>query len=95
VLKGAAVTFLFIFFIETLQLITKMGNFATEDFITNMTSYFIGVIIYTLFFKRMRSSVLKIFFSVALVGCILTLSYAVKTTVSSYDVIVAILRREL
>jgi glycopeptide antibiotics resistance protein len=95
VLKGAILTFAFIFFIETLQLITKMGNFATEDFITNMASYFFGVIIYMLFFKRMKVSVAKIFYTVALIGCILTLSYAVKTTVSSYDVIVAILRREL
>ena len=69
VFRGALISLLFITFIETTQLFTTFGNLATEDFITNIFGYFVGVAIYQIFFKRIPERAAVIMLSASCVLC--------------------------
>ena len=53
VLRDAAICLGISVLIESLQLITMLGNPATEDLITNTIGYFIGFGLYMLLFRRL------------------------------------------
>ena len=74
---GAIISFLFVLCIELLQLYTMFGNFATEDFITNMVGYFIGVALYQLVFRRLshRVSIVVFVSSVVILAAIALFSF--------------------
>ena len=95
VLRDAAICFLTVTLIELLQLLTIIGNLATEDFITNMIGYFLGLGIYYLIFKRLSVRTNVIFFSIATVLCAIVTVYSIVTAVSSADVIYQILTRKI
>ena len=53
ILRDAVLCLLFSVTIEATQLLTLLGNPATEDLITNVAGCFIGYALYSLFFARM------------------------------------------
>lgn len=73
--------------IEIMQLLTRFGNLATEDFITNVTGCIIGFGIYNLLFKRLSVKQNVRFLAVAngvLAGAVI---FSLVTTVIASDVI--------
>ena len=91
ILKGAMVSFLFILSIELIQLSTSFGNFATEDFITNMISYFVGVGLYQLIFRRLSLKANVILFSVSAVLCAALTIASFMTALSASDTLFKLL----
>lgn len=55
VLRDASLCLAFSLGIEALQLFTPFGNPATEDLITNVLGYFLGLAIYYVFLKRLST----------------------------------------
>ena len=93
VIFGAFISLVFITFIETTQLITTFGNLATEDFITNFISYFVGLLIYLIFFRRLSEKATVRMLSVfVIIGVALT-AYTVMTTINSAELIFSLINR--
>ena len=79
--------------VEISQLFTLLGNFATEDFITNIVGYFIGLIIYLIIFKRLSVTQSTAFFRVINVLLAILTIFSVGTIIYTRDVIVGIITR--
>lgn len=95
VLRDFLICFGFSAFIEILQLVTMLGNPATEDLITNTFGYFIGFGLYMLLFKRLSQKhtvitavIVNIIFAVASV-------YAIVSTVGAAELIFKIATKTL
>ena len=93
IMLGAAISFLFIIFIETTQMFTTFGNLATEDFITNIFGYFVGVAIYQIFFKRIPERAAVIMLSASCVLCVALTAYTVMTAINSSELIFSLINR--
>lgn len=81
--------------IETVQLFTIIGNFATADLIMNTLGYFIGFVFYRLIFFKMPTPKMVWIYRVANLLLAVTLVFVVVTTVRNWDLIIAILTRTL
>ena len=93
VIFGAFISLVFITLIEATQLLTTFGNLATEDFITNFISYFVGLLIYLIFFRRLSEKATVRMLSVfVIIGVALT-AYTVMTTINSAELIVSLINR--
>ena len=93
IMLGAVISFLFILFIETTQLFTTFGNFATEDFITNTLGYFIGVAVYHILFKRIPKKATVVVLSVCTVIGVALSVYSMVTAVNSAELIFSLINR--
>ena len=93
VFRDAGICLLFILFIESIQMFTTFGNFATEDFITNMLSYFVGLAIYAIFFRPIPKKATKIMLSVFVVIGAVIIAYTLITTVNSAELIFSLINR--
>ena len=93
VIAGAFISLLFVAFIETTQLFTTFGNFATEDFITNLFGYFLGVIVYFVFFRRLskKATTLTLIF-LTVIGAVATF-YTITTAINSSELIFSLINR--
>ena len=81
--------------IELLQLVTMLGNPATEDLITNLAGCIIGYVFYFLLFRRLSlSQTVK---TAAVLSVILAMGviYSIVTTVGAADLIFKIVTRTL
>ena len=94
-LRDALICLLMVTVIEVLQMVTIIGNFSTEDFITNVVGYFIGLLIYFLFFKRLRVKTKVVFFSIANLILAAGVIYSIVTFIGASETIYAILTRTL
>lgn len=80
-------------FIEITQLFTTFANFATEDFITNLAGYFIGLIIYLIFFRRLsEKTTVRLLAVFAVIGAVLT-AYTMMTAINSAELIFKLITR--
>lgn len=95
ILRDALICLGFSLLIESIQLITMLGNPATEDLITNVAGCFIGHIIYSLIFKRLSVKNSAIFFKVVTVFLFFSSAFALVTTAMSLDLIIKIVTRTL
>ena len=95
VLRGAAFCFGFVTFIELAQLLTMLGNPATEDFITNTFSFFVGCALYRLVFRRLSEKGSVRLFRCANAVLLLMTVFSIVTTVGSAEVIYKIVTRTL
>ncbi len=93
--RNAAICLGFSMGVELLQLITILGNPATEDLITNVVGCFIGFGLYHLIFKRI--SVKNSVRILAIVNVLLAAAsiFALVTTAMAGDTIVKIISRTL
>lgn len=57
ILRDAGLCLAFSLFIESMQLLTPFANPATEDLITNTFGYFVGLGIYYLLFRRLKTKI--------------------------------------
>ena len=95
VFRDALICLGFSLFIESMQLITVLGNPSTEDLLTNVAGCFIGHLIYALILKRLssrKSYVLLI--TVCTIFCFAVI-FSLATTVIAYDVIYKIITKTL
>ncbi len=81
--------------IELTQLATMLGNPATEDLITNVAGYFIGLAIYRLIFKRLSVQHGVHFFVFVNVVFAAALIFSLATTIDSAELIFKIITRTL
>ena len=95
VLRDAGICLFMVTTIETLQLLTILGNPATEDFITNVAGYFIGLAFYLLVFKRLSTKHKTVFFSIVNIIFALAVLYSLFTYISTADLIYQILTKKL
>lgn len=93
--RNAAICLAFSVTVELLQLITTLGNPATEDLITNVAGCFIGFVIYQILFKRLSIKRNVQFFAVANLLLFLVTIYSLITTVNAMDIIIKILTKTL
>ena len=93
VLRDLLICLGFTSFIEITQLFTTFANFATEDFITNIAGYFIGLIIYLIFFRRLsKKTTVRLLAVFAVIGAVLT-AYTMMTAINSADLIYQLITR--
>ena len=95
ILRDAILCFGISLAFELTQLATILGNMATEDLITNTFSYFVGLGIYYLIFKRLSTKANVIFFTAAHLLLFVLVAISIVTTIGAADVIWAILTRTL
>ena len=81
--------------IETAQLFTIIGNFATADLIMNTLGYFIGYAFYRWGFSKLPQKVMVWIYRVINTLLLFALLAVVITTVRNWNLIVAILTRTL
>ena len=81
--------------IETVQLFTIIGNFATADLIMNTLGYLIGLAFYRLIFKKLSTLQKVWLYRVADAILLVMLIVVVVTTIGNWELIVAILARKL
>ena len=95
VLRDAAICLGFSIFVESLQLITTLGNPATEDLITNTVGCFIGFGLYHLIFKRI--SVKNSVRTLAVVNTLLVVAsiVAIVTIGMAWETIIGIITRTI
>ena len=93
--RGMALCLAFSLFVELLQLLTMLGNPAPEDLLTNMIGYFVGVALYQLLLKRLRTRQSVILFSVFTVICAAATLFSLFTTIQSMDLLTKILSKTL
>lgn len=93
ILRDVGLCLGFSLFIESVQLLTPFANPATEDLITNLAGYFIGLAIYYVLFRRISTKntvrialVLNILFAVVVV-------YSLITVIGSAELIFKLLTR--
>lgn len=93
--RNAAICLAFSVGVELLQLITTLGNPATEDLITNTVGCFIGFGLYHLIFKRI--SVKNSVRTLAIVNVLLVLAsiFAIVTIGTAWETIIGIITRTL
>lgn len=95
ILRDISVCLVFSFFIETLQLLTLIGNPATEDLITNTAGYFIGIGIYHLTFKRLSTKAAVRTFAVIVIAFALATVFSLVTMAISAELIFKIMTKTL
>lgn len=95
VFRDALICLGFSLFIESMQLITVLGNPSTEDLLTNVTGCFIGHLIYVLILRRLSLRNSTIFLMVATVVLSLAVVFSFVTTVIASEVIFKIITRTL
>ncbi len=95
VLRDALICFGFSLSVEVIQTLTILGNGATEDLITNVAGYFIGLGIYFLIFKRLSAKHnVRIFAAFNVIFAITTVFSFVSTAMAS-EIIFKIVTRTL
>ena len=95
VLRDVAIVFGISFSIELIQFLTVLGNPATEDLITNVAGYFIGLLLFNLIFKRLSVKQSIWFFVSANVILLFAAGYSIVTTVRAFDTIIAIITKAI
>ena len=95
IFRDALLCFGFSLAIEVFQLYTMLGGFATEDLIMNTLGYFVGLILYYLFFEERKQKtciwVCRVFNFILLP----TFIYALVTALQNGELIISILTRQL
>lgn len=93
ILRDAGLCLGFSLLIESVQLLTPLANPATEDLITNLAGYFIGLAVYYILFRRISTKntvrialVINILFAVVVV-------YSFITFIGSAELILKLLTR--
>ncbi len=81
--------------IETVQLFTIIGNFATADLIMNTLGYFVGLALYRLIFAKLSTKKMVWIYRAVNSLLLVLLVAAVATTVNNRELIIAILTRTL
>ena len=94
-LRNAAICLGFSVLIEMLQLLTMLGNPATEDLITNVVGCFIGYGIYHLLFKRLSAKQGTWFLAAVNAVFAVAVIFSIVTTIAASDVIFKIFTRTL
>lgn len=94
-LRDVAICFGLSVFIELLQLITVLGNPSTEDLITNVFGYFIGLGIYSLWLKSISLKAKVRLFAAINIICIPIVIFSLVTFVSSAPLIYGIISKTL
>ena len=92
-LRDLAFCFAFSFAIETIQLFTPIGNPATEDLITNVFGYFIGLVFYYVFIKRLSAKWGAFIFTLFNLAAVALTAYSVVTTVEAAPLIYQLITR--
>ncbi len=90
VLRDGAICFGFSLCVETLQLLTVWGNPATEDLITNVTGYFIGLGLHRLILARLSVKQTVRVLAIANALLFVTVILSLVSTAMAADVIVKI-----
>ena len=93
ILRDAGLCLGFSLLIESTQLLTPFGNPATEDLITNLFGYFIGLGIYYLLFRRLKAKSNVIIAAVICIIFAVGVVYSIVTYVGSADLILKLLTR--
>ena len=94
-LRNAALCLLFSISVETMQMLTLLGNPATEDLITNVTGCFIGYALYRLVFCRLSTRSLVKTATVVNAFLVIPVIFSIITTANALDLIVQIITRTL
>ena len=95
VFRDAAICLAFSLLVETTQLLTILGNPATEDLITNTAGAFVGYAIYCLVLKRLSARKSVIFWSVITVMVTVACAFSLITTAMVSETIIKIITRTL
>ena len=93
--RNAALCLAFAVCIEALQLLTLVGNPATEDLITNTLGCFIGYGFYKLIFSRLNPKQTTRFLIVSNIILALAVVFSIVTTAIAFDTIIKVLTRTL
>lgn len=93
ILRDAGLCLGFSLLIESTQLLTPFANPATEDLITNLFGYFIGLGIYYLLFRRLKAKSNVIIAAVICIIFAVGVVYSIVTYVGSADLILKLLTR--
>ena len=93
--RNAALCLGFAVCIEALQLLTLVGNPATEDLITNPLGCFIGYGFYKLIFRRLNPKQTTRFLIVSNIILALAVVFSVVTIAIEFDTIIKVLTRTL
>ena len=95
ILRDIAICLGFSLFIETMQLITMLGNPATEDLITNVIGGIIGLLLHRVLFVRLTDKhSVCLLLSVNLIFAVATV-FSLITTVCAAELIFKIITRSL
>ena len=92
VIRHSLFCFLLSLGFELIQLFTTIGSFATADLIMNTMGYFIGLLIYQIFFKKASTKFNIIFFTIINVLMIVILIYGISVIISKWEVYSIILQ---
>ena len=95
VFRDAAICLAFSLMVETTQLLTILGNPATEDLITNTTGAFVGYAIYCLILKRLSIRKSVILWSAITVMVTVVFAFSLITTAMVSETIIKIITRTL
>ena len=87
VFRDAAICLGISVLIESIQLVTMLGNPATEDLITNTAGYFIGFGLYMLLFRRLSKKATVIVALVADFVFVIVAIYALISTIGIADLL--------
>ena len=87
VFRDAAICLVISVLIESIQLVTMLGNPATEDLITNTAGYFIGFGLYMLLFRRLSKKATVIVALVADFVFVIASIYALISTIGIADLL--------
>ena len=93
--RNAALCLGFAVCIEALQLLTVVGNPATEDLITNTLGCFIGYGLYKLIFSRLNPKQTTWFLIILNIILALAVVFSIVTTAIAFDTIIKVLTRTL
>ena len=93
--RNAALCFGFAVCIEALQLLTVVGNPATEDLITNTLGCFIGYGLYKLIFSRLNPKQTTWFLIISNIILALAVVFSIVTTAIAFDTIIKVFTRTL
>lgn len=95
ILRDIAICLGFSLLIETMQLITMLGNSATEDLITNVIGGIIGSLLYRILFIRLSvKNSIRLLSAVNLIFAAVT-AFSLITTVGASEIIFKIITRSL
>ena len=95
ILRDALICLSFSVFVETMQLLTMLGNPSTEDLITNVVGCFIGHIVYRLFFGRLSMQKNTIFLRIVFIIFVVSVAFSLVTTAMAVDTIIEIITKTM
>ena len=85
-LKGALIAFLITLSLETLQLVTVVGTFSSNDLIANTFGYFVGFLLYKLIGNKVPKTVINVVNILIIIVTIPFLIHVFSDTLSHFSV---------